>query len=39
MEIAPQIAVSALELVFNVRDPRTLGKVFLGAEGAMVEAE
>jgi len=34
MEIAPQIAAAALQLVFNVRDPRTLAKVFLGAEEA-----
>jgi len=39
MEIAPQIAAAALQLVFNVRDPRTLADVFIAAEGAMVEAK
>jgi len=39
MEIAPAIAIAALQLVFNIRDPHTLGQVLIAAEGAMVEAE
>ena len=32
MEISPQIVAAALELVFNIRDPRKLAEVFMAAE-------
>ena len=34
MGISPQIAIAALELVFNVRDPRKLAGLFMAAEEA-----
>ena len=35
MEISPQIATAALELIFNVRDPRKLAGLFMAAEEAI----
>ena len=34
MEISPQIAIAALELVLNVRDPGKLAGLFMAAEEA-----